>query len=332
MQQTEIPLLDQVRNRMRLRRYSPKTESTYLHWIKRYVSFHMPKHPAQLREPDVEAFLTHLALSQHSASSQSQAFAAILYLYKEVLLIQLPEKINALRAKRRRRKPTVLSQQEVQMLIGNLTGARNFLVRFLYGTGLRISEFVRLRVKDVDFTHNRICVVCGKGGKDRYTVLPSSMQDEIRAHIVRVQEIHEKDLAMGFGTAYRAVPVDGKYKALGKAFYWQFLFPAAVPFKDPATGNSGRWHIDASIVSGAIKDASRAAGIFKHVTAHTLRHSFATHLLEAGTNLRVIQELLGHSSPETTMIYTHLVSGGTGLVASPVDVFAKEKKQIVVLS
>jgi integron integrase len=312
-------LLDQVRNRMRVRRYSLKTESTYVYWIKRYIRFHKLKHPAQLSEPDVEAFLTHLAYSQYSASSQSVAMAAILYLYKEVLGAELSEKIDAVRARRRRRLPTVLSQQEVAALISHLTGTRRFLIRFLYGTGLRISEFVRLRVKDVDFTNNRICVVCGKGGKDRFTVLPASMREEIHAHIERVREIHAKDLANGAGTAYGSARIDDKYPSLGKQFYWQFLFPAQSAFKDSDTGNSGRWHIDEYVVSNAIKDAARAAGIYKRVTAHTLRHSFATHLLEAGTNLRVIQELLGHSSPETTMIYTHLVANGTGLTLSPVD-------------
>lgn len=315
----EQVLLGQVRDKIRVRRYSPKTESAYVHWIRQYIRFHKPKHPAQLSEPDVEAFLTHMANAGYSASSQSQAFAAVLYLYKEVLQKELSKTIDAVRAKRRRRVPTVLSRDEVGWMIGNLTGSRSFLIRLLYGTGLRISEFVRLRVKDVDFNNNRICVVCGKGGKDRFTVLPASMREELRAHIVRVSEIHVKDLASGFGTAYGASQVEGKYLALGKAFYWQYLFPATRLFKDPATGNSGRWHIDASIVTNTIRDATRAAGIHKHVTAHTLRHSFATHLLEAGTNLRVIQALLGHSSPETTMIYTHLVSGGTGLAESPLD-------------
>jgi len=319
MQETEPALLEQVRNRLRVRRYSPKTEEAYLHWIRRYVAFHKPRHPAQLREPDIEAFLTHLAHRQLSASSQSQAFAAMLYLYRHVLEIELPHSIDAIRAKRRRRQPTVLSRAEVAAMIDSLSGARQFMIRLLYGTGLRISEFVRLRVKDVDFANNRLCVVAGKGGKDRYTVLPASMRDDLRAHIDRIKAIHAQDLADGFGMAFSANPVDGKHLALGKAFHWQFLFPASSLFRDAVTGNSGRWHVDELFIRRALRSATEAAGIYKHVTAHTLRHSFATHLLESGTNLRVIQELLGHSSPETTMIYTHLVAGGTGLAVSPVD-------------
>jgi integron integrase len=319
MQENEPALLEQVRNRLRLRRYSPKTEETYLYWIRRYVAFHKPRHPAQLSEPDIEAFLTHLANRQLSASSQSLALAAILYLYTQVLQIELSQSIDAVRAKRRRRKPTVLSQEEVAALLAGLNGARLFMIRLLYGTGLRISEFVRLRVKDVDFANNRICVIAGKGGKDRYTVLPASMRDEIRTHIERIKVIHANDLANGYGMAFTASQVEGKHLELGKAFHWQFLFPASSLFRDTVTGNSGRWHIDELLIRRTIRAATDAARIYKHVTAHTLRHSFATHLLESGTNLRVIQELLGHSSPETTMIYTHLVAGGTALATSPLD-------------
>lgn len=322
MQALISKLLDQVRDRMRVQRYSPKTEDAYLYWIKRYIRFHKLKHPNQLREPDVEAFLSYLAIEEYSASSQSQALAAILYLYKEVLNAELSEKIDSLRAKRIRRLPTVLSQQEVKLLILNLTGSRRFLIRFLYGTGLRIGEFVRLRVQDIDFTNNRVCVVAGKGGKDRFTVLPASMREDIRAHIGRVREIHEKDLIDGFGMAYASGRIDRKYPSIGKEFYRQFLFPASRIFKDQATGNCGRWHIEEHVISDAIRKATRAAGIHKHVTAHTMRHSFATHLLEAGTNLRVIQELLGHSNTETTMIYTHLDSSGTAMALSPVDKIA----------
>lgn len=319
MQDTEPALLEQARNRLRLRRYSPRTEEAYLYWIRRYIAFNTPRHPAQLREPDIERFLTHLAHRQLSASSQSQAFAAMLYLYRHVLEIDLPHSIDAIRAKRRRRQPTVLSQDEVAAMLQQLSGSRAFLMRLLYGTGLRISEFVRLRVKDVDFANNRIAVVGGKGGKDRHTVLPASLREELRAHIDKIKAIHTADLAKGCGMAFAANPVEGQYLALGKAFYWQFLFPASGLFSDAATGNRGRWHIDETLISRDIRNATLAAGIHRHVTAHTLRHSFATHLLEAGTNLRVIQELLGHSRPETTMIYTHLVSSGTGLAISPVD-------------
>jgi len=313
-------LLDQVRGRLRLQGYSPRTEQTYVAWIKAYLHFHGFRHPREMREAEIEAYLTHLAVHDHySASAQTQALSAILYLYAEVLRIELSSHIDAVRAHRSKRIPVVMSKAEVQRLLEQLSGSKRFLIKLLYGTGLRVSEFLNLRIKDVDFSNNRICVVCGKGDQDRFAILPTSMKEEIRAHVQRVKNLHERDLARGNGTAYLPGRLARKYKNLGKEFLWQFLFPAAATFRDHMTGNKGRWHIDGAILSKAIRYAARKAGIKKHVTAHTLRHSFATHLLESGVNLRIIQELLGHKSTETTMIYTHVVASGASTTPSPVD-------------
>lgn len=312
-------LMDQVRGRLSVQRYSKKTEQAYITWIKGYIKFHRLRHPREMREPEIESYLTSLATNRYSASTQSQALAAILYLYQEVLGIEISDRIDAVRARRSKRLPVVLSKEEVEVLFRHLSGSRLFLVRLLYGTGLRISEFLNLRIKDIDFSNGRICVVAGKGGKDRFTILPASMKEELKAHVAKVKEIHDGDLALGYGAAYLPGQLDGKYKNMGKEFSWQFLFPAAKVFQDIGTGNCGRWHIDDEVISDAIRSAKRKAGIVKHVTAHTMRHSFATHLLESGTNLRVIQELLGHKSPETTMIYTHLMANGASTTPSPVD-------------
>ncbi len=313
-------LLEQVRGNLRLQRYSRRTEQAYVSWIQSFLRFHGLRHPNEMRESEIGAYLTYLAVDKrYSASAQTQALSAILYLYKEILEIELSSRIESVRARRSKRLPVVLAKPEIEDLLAQLSGSKLFLVRLLYGTGLRIDEFLNLRVKDIDFSGNRICVVSGKGGKDRFAILPSSMRDDLRAHIERVRTIHNRDLANGQGIAYLPDRLDRKYKNLGRDFSWQFLFPAATIFDDRRTGNSGRWHIDGAVLSEAVRCAARKAGITKHVTAHTLRHSFATHLLESGVNLRVIQELLGHKSPETTMIYTHIAANGASTTPSPVD-------------
>lgn len=312
-------LLDQIRSRLRLLRYSMRTESVYLKWIKDFLQYNGLRHPKEMAEPEIERYLTYLAVHKHySASAQTQALSAILFLYSEILKIELLH-INSVRASRSKRLPVVLSQSEIRALLSETTGTKRFLIKLLYGTGMRISELINLRVKDVDFANNRICIVGGKGDEDRFTVLPASMRNELQAHIQRVKELHERDLAAGLGCAFLPNRLDRKYKRLGKQFPWQFLFPASATFHDSQTGNSGRWHIDETVLSGAIRVAAQRAEIRKHVTAHTLRHSFATHLMEAGTNLRIIQELLGHKSPETTMVYTHVIANGASATTSPLD-------------
>lgn len=320
MDERQPKLLDRLRDRLRVQGYSESTEYSYVGWVREFIRFHGLRHPKEMREPEIEKYLTHLASKRKvSASSQSQALSAILYLYREILEIELSGKIDAMRCHREKRLPVVLAKSEVEVLLQQLGGKERFMVKLLYGTGLRITEFVNLRVKDVDFPSNRICVVAGKGGKDRFTVLPASMKEELREHIDRVKNIHSADLAAGFGDAFLPGQLSRKYQNLGKEFCWQFLFPAGTIFHDRNTGHSGRWHVDSEVISAAISSARKRAAISKHVTAHTMRHSFATHLLEAGANLRVIQELLGHKSPETTMIYTHLVANGASTTASPLD-------------
>lgn len=320
MSASQPRLLDRVRNKLRIQRYSERTIQIYVHWIADYIRFHSLRHPGDMREPEIEAYLTYLVVSKnYSASSQCQALCALLFLYKQVLGIGLTKSIDAVRTQREKRLPVVLSTAEVEALFANLNGSKLFMVRLLYGTGMRVEEFVNLRVKDIDFGNNRVCVVGGKGGKDRYTLLPKSMRNELLTHVEFVGQLHQEDIESGHGEAYLPNRLGVKYKALGKQLSWQFLFPATSIFRDSRTGFSGRWHVDGKGLSQAIRDAARKARINKHVTAHTMRHSFATHLLEAGVNLRVIQELLGHKSPETTMIYTHVMAGGITNTASPLD-------------
>lgn len=324
MESHESKLIDRVRGRMRLQSYANSTMSSYTNWINGYIRYHKLRNPAEMREKEIEDYLTHLVMhNNYSASSQSQALAAILYLYKEVLEIKLSEHINLIRATKAKRLPVVLSKNEIGRLFSNLTGSKLFIVKFIYGTGLRLNEFLNLRIKDIELDLNRIRVVAGKGNKDRFTILPASMKDEIKAHIEKIKDIHNNDISLGYGSAFLPERLGQKYKNLGKEFSWQFVFPASSIFHDRVTGNSGRWHLDESLVSRIIRSAAKVSGIHKHVTAHTLRHSFATHLLESGVNLRIIQELLGHKSPETTMIYTHVMDNGASSAESPVDSFAK---------
>lgn len=319
-------LLDQVRGRLRLQNYAVRTEAVYVNWIIVFISFHKLRNPIEMREKEIESFLTDLVTRRHfSASTQKQALSAILYLYKEVLQIELTKYIETFRPFQSKRLPIVLGTEEITKLLNQLKGSKLFLIKMLYGTGLRINEFLCLRIKDIDFSLNRINVVSGKGGKDRYTILPASLIEELKSHIRKVDAIHQNDVADGFGNAYLPDRLSRKYTNLSKQFLWQFLFPASRIFHDKVTGNWGRWHLDSHVISKAISTAAKKSGIKKHVTSHTLRHSFATHLLESGVNLRVIQELLGHNSPETTMIYTHLVANGATTTLSPVDRLAFTK-------
>jgi integron integrase len=319
--QTSPKLLDKVRNRLKLKRYSLKTEELYVSWIVKYVKFHKMQHPSTLNEKDVEKYLTYLAVNQRvAASTQNLAMNAILFLYKEVLEIKLNGNITAIRAFRSKRLPVVLSKIEINKLIKAEEGTKRLIIEMLYGTGLRVNEFINLRIKDIDFNLKRINVVGGKGDKDRITLLPEPIIPKLNSHILKVTELHSEDLKQGHGEAYLPNRLGRKYKNMGKEIIWQFVFPSTKLFKDPVTGNKGRWHIDSSTLSRIVRGAALKSKISKRVTPHTLRHTFATHLMEAGANLRIIQELMGHSTPETTMIYTHVMEANLN-VKSPLEIY-----------
>lgn len=314
-------LLDQVRDRLRLKHYSIRTEQAYLHWVKRYILFHGKRHPAEMGKDEVEAFLTSLAVKHDvAASTQAQALSAILFLYQEVMGQVLPWLDEVTRAKKPVRLPTVLTQQEVQALIAAVDDPEMaLLVRLLYGTGMRVMEGLRLRVKDVDFSRREIIVREGKGNKDRVTMLPGSLVEPLRAKVKWRQQQHEADLAQGRGSVYLPHALAVKYPTADTLFGWQYVFAAPGFSKDPRSKMVRRHHLDDQRIQRAVKKAAQAAGIMKTVSPHTLRHSFATHLLEAGQDIRTVQELLGHKDVSTTMIYTHVLNrGGLGVV-SPLD-------------
>lgn len=298
-------LLDQVRDQIRLKHYSIRTERVYCEWIKRYVRFHNYRHPMEMGAPDVEAFLSDLAVRRDvSASTQNQALAALLFLYKQVLKQDLPWLGEVVRAKKPARLPVVLSISEVQQILGQLDGDVGLIARLLYGGGLRLMEGVRLRVKDVDFSRKEIIIRDGKGQKDRVTVMPTSLVSPLRQHIARVRAIHQFELAEGRGDVYLPDALARKYPGAPFEWAWQYVFPAAGLSVDPRSGSVRRHHLDEKRVQRAFKRAVKASGVAKLATPHTLRHSFATHLWESGQDIRTVQELLGHADVNTTMIYT----------------------------
>lgn len=313
-------LLDQVRGKIRLKHYSIRTEQSYLDWIKRFILFHDKRHPKDMGPQDVEAFLTHLAVQGRvAASTQNQAKSALLFLYKEVLGIELPWLDNVERAKAPKRLPVVLTREEVQAVLTRLEGTHWLVASLLYGTGLRIMEAVRLRVKDVDFARHKILVRDGKGFKDRVTMLPSTLNTPLKAHLQRVKALHQQDLEAGFGAVYLPYALDKKYPGAGRDWAWQYVFPSANLSVDPRSSETRRHHIRDQAVQRAVKQAVRDAGLAKPATPHTFRHSFATHLLEGGYDIRTAQELLGHSDVSTTMIYAHVLNRGGKGVQSPLD-------------
>lgn len=313
-------LLDEVRARIRRLNYSIRTEDTYVHWIRRFVLFHAKRHPRAMGATEIEAFLTHLAVvGKVSASTQNQAKSALLFLYRQVLGIDLPWLTDVASARQGKRLPVVLTVAEVQAVLGRTTGTAGLMLRLLYGSGLRLMECVRLRVKDVDFGQMQILVRDGKGDKDRVTMLPRSLVEPLREHLVKVRVLHRQDIAEGFGEVYLPYALDRKYPNAGREWAWQYVFPSSKRSVDPRSGVVRRHHADEKVLQRAMKSAVRAADIAKPATPHTLRHSFATHLLERGQDIRTIQELLGHTHVETTMIYTHVLNkGGLGVV-SPLD-------------
>lgn len=314
-------LLDRVRARLRFKHYSMRTETAYLGWVKRYIYFHGKRHPAEMGRSELEAFLSSLAVERNvSAATQNQALSALLFLYREVLEIELPWLDNVTRAKKPARLPTVLTREEtVALLDGIDEGEIKLIVRLLYGSGLRLLEGLRLRVKDVDLSRRELIVRDGKGGKDRVTMIATQLVEPLRLRIAGRKQLHDEDLAVGRGNVWLPDALALKYPAASRAFGWQYVFPAAGHSRDSRCGAIRRHHVDEKRVQRAVKAAAARAGIVKPVSPHTLRHSFATHLLEAGYDIRTVQELLGHSDVSTTMIYTHVLNRGGRGVASPLD-------------
>jgi len=312
------PFLDQVRNSIRTRHYSIRTEKAYVGWIRRYILFHKKQHPKNLGEKHVAEFLTYLAVKRRiSPSTQNQALNSLVFLYKQVLGKPLGDILDAVRAKRPQRLPTVLSQNEVRRLLRQLDGAFWLPTCLLYGSGLRLMECLRLRVKDLDFDHRAITVRSGKGGKDRIVTLPDPCIDTLKRQLELVRNLHEKDLSDGFGAVWLPYALERKYPQAAKSWGWQYVFPASKRSTDPRSGIVRRHHLDESCLQRAVKLAVRRAGIFKPASCHTLRHSFATHLLERGMDIRTVQEQLGHKDIRTTQIYTHVLQRGGNAVVSP---------------
>jgi integron integrase len=314
-------LLDRVRIATRTRHYSRRTEEAYVGWARRFILFHGKRHPAALGAEEVNAFLSHLAVEGRvSASTQAQALCALVFLYRHVLDDRLPWIDDIVRADRPKKLPVVLTRGEVRALLGAMRGTPRLVAAILYGGGLRLLEALRLRVKDVDFAARLLVVREGKGAKDRRTMLPDTLQEALRSQIESVRRIHRRDLAAGHGEVWLPDALERKYVSAGREFAWQYVFPASRLSVDPRSGVERRHHLDESAVQRAVKEAGRSEGIDKHAGCHTLRHSFATHLLENGHDIRTIQELLGHADVATTMIYTHVLqrSGGRG-VRSPLD-------------
>lgn len=312
-------LRDRLRHMLRALHYSIRTEEAYVEWNERFVRFHGNRAPVQLGKREVEAFLTHLAVERKvSASTQNQALSAILFLYRYVLGRDLDWLEDVVRAKRPQRLPVVLSRAEVGALLGAMRGARQLQALLLYGAGLRLLECLRLRVKDLDFGRNEIVVRDGKGQKDRVTVFPKAARPPLRGYLEKVRAVHRRDLELGFGRVLLPYALDRKYAGVATQWGWQWVFPSAVRSIDPRSGVERRHHQDESVLQKAVRQAARDIGLSKPVGPHTLRHSFATHLLESGSDIRTIQALLGHRSVETTMIYTHVLNNGPG-VMSPVD-------------
>jgi len=314
-------LLDQIREKTRTNHLSIRTEQVYVSWAKRFILFHNKRHPAEMGEKEIEDFLTHLVVVDNvSASTQNQALNAIIFMYKEVFDRKLNKLKGFKRSAKKAKIPTVLSKEEIDEFFSNISGNYKVMAGLMYGSGLRLMECVRLRVKDVDFKYNQIIVRSGKGDKDRVTLLPNKYKEPLQMQIKKVKAIHKQDLSDGFGNVYLPNALDKKYPNAVKEFGWQYVFPASQISVDPRTGIKRRHHISESIIQKAVKNAVRQSkGINKNASCHTLRHSFATHLLENGYDIRTVQELLGHKDLKTTMIYTHVLNRGGFAVKSPAD-------------
>jgi len=325
MHESTIPtrkpkLLEQLRAALRSRHYSRRTEQAYVMWIKRFIRFHRMRNPKEMAEPDINAFLTHLAVNEHvSASTQNQALSAILFLYRNVLGRQIGDLGDVIRARKPKRLPMVMTRDEVKVVISQLSGEKWLMASLMYGSGLRLMECLRLRIQDIDFSKKQIMVRNGKGFQDRVTVLPEVIKQPLRQHLERVKEIHQCDLDEGYGRVLMPYALERKYPNAAAEWGWQWIFPQNRRWINRQTGQQGRHHVDESIIQRAVREAVMRAKITKHATCHTFRHSFATHLLEDGYDIRTIQELLGHKDVKTTMIYTHVLNRGPTGVQSPID-------------
>jgi len=313
-------LLDQVREVLRVKHYARRTEQSYTHWIKRFILFHQKRHPKDMSSEEVEAFLTHLAVNrQVSPGTQNLALSSILFLYKHVLKIELPWLKNVTRAKTKKRIPVVFTRDEIKALLAQFDGTYWLLFSLMYGAGLRLSECIRLRVKDIDFHYKQLVIRDSKGGKDRVTVLPSMLIESLQTHLTRVKNLHTQDIASGFGEVYLPHALKRKYPNADKEWYWQFAFPSANISTDPRSKIQRRHHVYGQTIQRAFKRGLRKATIVKPAGTHTLRHTFATHLLEDGYDIRTVQELLGHKDVKTTQIYTHVLQKGGAAVKSPLE-------------
>jgi len=317
---TPLRFLDQMRGRLRVKHYSIRTEEAYVDWARRYILFHHKVHPSRLGAAEVEAFLTHLAVDRKvSASTQAQAKSALLFLYREVLHIELPWLDRVVKAKTPQRLPVVLTEDEVRRLLAGMRGSPRLIANLLYGSGLRVLEVLRLRVKDLDFAQREILIRDGKGAKDRVIMLPAYVEHDLKIHLIHVRQLHAEDLAAGNGRVYLPHALAAKYPNASSQWMWQYVFPSHRISRDPRSGEQRRHHADEKAVQRWLRQALRSSGIDKPATPHTLRHSFATHLLQSGYDIRTVQELLGHKDVSTTMIYTHVLNRGGRGVVSPLD-------------
>jgi len=320
MAQKPKKLLDQVRDAVRLKHYAYRTEQSYVDWVRRYILFHNKTHPKDMGEKEVQEFLTYLASERKvSASTQNQALSALIFLYRNVLHEELDLPTRLITAKRSTHLPTVLTPTEVRNVLQYVEDTTGLIARLLYGSGMRLQECLRLRVKDIDFGNHRIIVRSAKGANDRSTLLPETLIEPLRFQLKTTQLIHQKDLKEGYGETLLPFALSKKYHNAGKEWVWQYVFPASQRSTDPESGVVRRHHLHPSAVQKAVWRAAQKAGLDKRVTPHTFRHSFATHLLEAGYDIRTVQELLGHKDVKTTMIYTHVLNRGPKAVRSPLD-------------
>ena len=314
------PVLVDLRVALQARHYSKRTEQAYGHWVATFLHFHQGRQPAEMAEPEINAFLTHLAVKEKvSASTQNQALAALLFLYRQVIGRNVGDLGEVIRARKPERLPVVMTREEVKVVLGNLTGEKWLIAAILYGAGLRLMECLRLRVQDIDFSRNEILVRDGKGAKDRITMLPESVKASLQDHLKKAKAVHQRDVTDGWGRVLMPNALDRKYPNAPRDWRWQWVFPQEHRWINLQTKEQGRHHLDESLVQKAVREAVVMAGLTKRATCHTFRHSFATHLLENGSDIRTVQELLGHRDVKTTMIYTHVLHRGPAGVRSPLD-------------